>query len=89
MKTTNLLIMRVLLKTPAITFNTSLCLRASLLNTVVERTEGMNDAWEHFASADPAFANVASYRLSSKDSLVLLSYHIFVGTQIRLVLREE
>ena len=50
---------------------------ASLLNTVVERTEGMNDAWEHFASADPAFANVASYRLSSKDFLVLLSYHIF------------
>ena len=35
---------------------------ASLLNTVVERTQGMNDAWEHFASADPAFANVASYR---------------------------
>merc|ERR1719153_773432 len=39
---------------------------ASLLNTVVERTEGMNDAWEHFASADPAFANVASYRNTEK-----------------------
>jgi len=39
---------------------------ASLLNTVVERTEGMNDAWEHFASADPAFANVASYRNTDK-----------------------
>ena len=34
------------------------------LHKVVERTEGMNDAWEHFASADPAFANVASYRFS-------------------------
>ena len=34
----------------------------SLLNTVVERTEGMNEAWEHFASADPAYSNVASYR---------------------------
>ena len=42
---------------------------ASLLNTVVERTEGMNDAWEHFASADPAFANVASYRFF-KSSLI-------------------
>ena len=41
---------------------------ASLLNTVVERTEGMNDAWEHFASADPAFANVASYRFSLEAS---------------------
>ena len=33
-----------------------------LLNVVVERTEGLNEAWEHFASAEPAFANVASYR---------------------------
>merc|ERR1712181_65301 len=26
----------------------------------------MKDAWEHFASADPAFANVASYRNTDK-----------------------
>merc|ERR1719228_250863 len=37
-----------------------------LLNTVEERTEGLNEAWEHFASADPAFANLASYRNTDK-----------------------
>ena len=52
---------------------------ASLLNTVVERTEGMNDAWEHFASADPAFANVASYRffvtMKHGQTISILSFH--------------
>jgi len=37
-----------------------------LLNTVEERTEGMNEAWEHFASAEPAYSNVASYRNTDK-----------------------
>jgi len=37
-----------------------------LLDTVEERTQGMNEAWEHFASADPAFANLASYRNTDK-----------------------
>ena len=71
---------------------------ASLLNTVVERTEGMNDAWEHFASADPAFANVASYRflgsiqftIKPGQTISLISFHsqhTFSGTPIRLVPR--
>jgi hypothetical protein len=42
-----------------------------LLNTVVEKTEGMNEAWEHFASANPAFSNVASYRCSYSVPLYL------------------
>ena len=69
---------------------------ASLLNTVVERTEGMNDAWEHFASADPAFANVASYRFinigKSRISIMCVSFrstHFLLGTPIRLVPRGE
>ena len=50
---------------------------ASLLNTVVERTEGMNDAWEHFASADPAFANVASYRFFTSCKLFDCVHYTF------------
>ena len=67
---------------------------ASLLNTVVERTEGMNDAWEHFASADPAFANVASYRFSliyqkafDKRFSAIFPPRFLSGTQRRLVPR--
>ena len=50
---------------------------ASLLNTVVQRTEGMNDAWEHFASAIPAFANVASYRFFTSCKLFDCMHYTF------------
>jgi len=38
-----------------------------LLNVVEEKTDAMNDAWEHFASADGAFSALPSYRNPEKS----------------------